>query len=198
MMLLVPKEQVYQVPFFFFVACCKHLRNACAPRKRSHNAFFLSPTVRFVSSSFRLLLLLSRARAPSSFVRGPILSRSLSQSVLPLITNCFTDYFCSPLVSGEKALFTPADPVNMVAALKGVLVKCDPPTMEVIRLLNETRDFIIEQLNEEYVLCRECVFDFLEEEVTKRLELAERQTAEQQREIRQTRQQSRQQHDQEE
>ncbi|PFH37432.1 general transcription factor IIH polypeptide 5 GTF2H5 [Besnoitia besnoiti] len=86
--------------------------------------------------------------------------------------------------------------VNMVAALKGVLVKCDPPTMEIIRLLNETRDFIIEQLNEEYVLCRECVFDFLEEEVTKRLELAERQTAELQRELRQARQQ--QQQDQEE
>ncbi|CBZ55795.1 putative REX1 DNA repair domain-containing protein [Neospora caninum Liverpool] len=78
----------------------------------------------------------------------------------------------------------------MVAALKGVLVKCDPPTMEIIRLLNETRDFIIEQLNEEYVLCRECVFDFLEEEVTKRLELAERQTAELQRELRQARQQA--------
>lgn len=38
----------------------------------------------------------------------------------------------------------------------------DPPTMEIILLLNETRDFIIEQLNEEYVLCRESVFDFLE------------------------------------
>ncbi|PHJ15926.1 general transcription factor iih polypeptide 5 gtf2h5 [Cystoisospora suis] len=81
---------------------------------------------------------------------------------------------------------------TMVAALKGVLVKCDPPTMEIILLLNETRDFIIEQLNEEYVLCRESVFEFLEEEVTKRLELAERQTAEFQREVRQSRQQQQQ------
>lgn len=52
-------------------------------------------------------------------------------------------------------------PASMLHLIR-YAVCSDAPTMEIILLLNETRDFIIEQLNEEYVLCRESVFDFLE------------------------------------
>ncbi|XP_026190667.1 general transcription and DNA repair factor IIH subunit rtf-1-like [Cyclospora cayetanensis] len=62
----------------------------------------------------------------------------------------------------------------MVVAIKGVVVQCDPPTMEILLQLNETRGFVIEVLSGEFVLCSENVCEFLEEEVTRRLELAER------------------------
>ncbi|GBE61301.1 general transcription factor IIH polypeptide 5 GTF2H5 [Babesia ovata] len=64
----------------------------------------------------------------------------------------------------------------MVSALRGILVKCDPPTMEIVRQINETRQFIIEQIDESVALCQDNVFDFLKEEVTRRLEFAERLT----------------------
>ncbi|CDJ64071.1 REX1 DNA repair domain-containing protein, putative [Eimeria necatrix] len=70
----------------------------------------------------------------------------------------------------------------MVVAIKGILVQCDPPTMEIILQLNETKNFIIEKISEEHVLCSEAVCGFLEEEVTRRLELAERPLAEMQKE----------------
>ncbi|EDO05298.1 Transcription factor TFIIH complex subunit Tfb5 family protein [Babesia bovis T2Bo] len=64
----------------------------------------------------------------------------------------------------------------MVTSMRGILVKCDPPTMEIVKQINETRHFIIEQLDESVALCQESVFDFLSEEVTRRLEFAERLT----------------------
>lgn len=62
----------------------------------------------------------------------------------------------------------------MVVAIKGIVVQCDPPTMEILLQLNESRGFVIEILSGEFVLCSESVCSFLEEEVTRRLELAER------------------------
>ncbi|KAL8274346.1 hypothetical protein Esti_001668 [Eimeria stiedai] len=62
----------------------------------------------------------------------------------------------------------------MVVAIKGIVVQCDPPTMEILLQLNESRGFVIQVLSGEFVLCSENVCDFLEEEVTRRLELAER------------------------
>lgn len=64
----------------------------------------------------------------------------------------------------------------MVSALRGILVKCDPPTMEIIRQINETKHFIIEQIDDGVALCQDSVFDFLKDEVTIRLEYAERLT----------------------
>ncbi|CDR95525.1 hypothetical protein, conserved [Babesia bigemina] len=54
--------------------------------------------------------------------------------------------------------------------------RSDPPTMEIVRQINETRQFIIEQIDESVALCQDSVFDFLKEEVTRRLEFAERLT----------------------
>ncbi|KAL8439301.1 hypothetical protein Efla_003938 [Eimeria flavescens] len=83
--------------------------------------------------------------------------------------------------------------VVVVAAAVAVAAACcfvciastpiDPPTMEILLQLNESRGFVIEVLSGEFVLCSESVCDFLEEEVTRRLELAERPLLEVQKEM---------------
>eukprot|EP00921_Rhytidocystis_pertsovi_P002754 GHVQ01004686.1.p1 GENE.GHVQ01004686.1~~GHVQ01004686.1.p1 ORF type:complete len:143 (+),score=17.96 GHVQ01004686.1:257-685(+) len=72
----------------------------------------------------------------------------------------------------------------MVVAVHGVIVECDEPTMEIIRSINEIRGFVIDWLDSTHVMCKLNVFEFLEEEVTRRLEMAERQTSELNRENR--------------
>ncbi|KYN96011.1 putative transcription factor TFIIH complex subunit Tfb5 [Plasmodium gaboni] len=62
----------------------------------------------------------------------------------------------------------------MVTAIKGVLVKCDEPTMQIILMLNEEKNFLIEKISETVCLCKENVHDFLEKEVIKQLEYSER------------------------
>lgn len=62
----------------------------------------------------------------------------------------------------------------MVTAVRGVLVKCDEPTMQIILVLNEHKNFIIEKISDTVCLCRESVYEFLEKEVIKRLEISER------------------------
>lgn len=42
------------------------------------------------------------------------------------------------------------------------LLCSDPPTMEILLQLNESRGFVIEVLSGEFVLCSETVCDFLE------------------------------------
>ncbi|UKJ89149.2 hypothetical protein MACJ_002396 [Theileria orientalis] len=61
----------------------------------------------------------------------------------------------------------------MVSALTGTLIKCDPPTMEIIKQINESKHFIIEQIDEGVALCKDPVIHFLKDEVTRRLEIAE-------------------------
>ncbi|EAN30850.2 Transcription factor TFIIH complex subunit Tfb5 family protein [Theileria parva strain Muguga] len=61
----------------------------------------------------------------------------------------------------------------MVSALTGTLLKCDPPTMEIVKQINESKHFIIEQIDEGVALCKDSVTQFLKEEVTRRLEIAE-------------------------
>eukprot|EP00922_Rhytidocystis_sp_ex-Travisia-forbesii_P031494 GHVS01046614.1.p1 GENE.GHVS01046614.1~~GHVS01046614.1.p1 ORF type:complete len:105 (-),score=30.52 GHVS01046614.1:123-437(-) len=56
--------------------------------------------------------------------------------------------------------------------------------MEILRQINEAKGFVIEWLDDTHVLCKPSVYDFLEEEVTRRLEMAERQRAEFGREVR--------------
>eukprot|EP00920_Eleutheroschizon_duboscqi_P027230 GHVT01066647.1.p1 GENE.GHVT01066647.1~~GHVT01066647.1.p1 ORF type:complete len:119 (+),score=20.51 GHVT01066647.1:917-1273(+) len=65
----------------------------------------------------------------------------------------------------------------MVVMQRGVLVTCDPATMEILLQMNTTRDFIIEKLSDMHVLAKDVVFDYLEDEVTHRLEVAERHTS---------------------
>ncbi|KOB88122.1 hypothetical protein PFDG_04535 [Plasmodium falciparum Dd2] len=62
----------------------------------------------------------------------------------------------------------------MVTAIKGVLVKCDEPTMQIIFMLNEEKNFLIEKISDTVCLCKENVHDFLEKEVIKQLEYSER------------------------
>ncbi|CDO66884.1 transcription factor TFIIH complex subunit Tfb5, putative [Plasmodium reichenowi] len=62
----------------------------------------------------------------------------------------------------------------MVTAIKGVLVKCDEPTMQIILMLNEEKNFLIEKISDTVCLCKENVHDFLEKEVIKQLEYSER------------------------
>lgn len=37
----------------------------------------------------------------------------------------------------------------------------DAPTMEIVRQINETKHFIIEQIDEGVALCQDTVYDFL-------------------------------------
>ncbi|CDU19717.1 RNA polymerase II transcription factor B subunit 5, putative [Plasmodium berghei] len=62
----------------------------------------------------------------------------------------------------------------MVTAIKGVLVKCDEPTMQIILLLNENKNFLIEKISDTVCLCKENVYDFLEKEVIRQLEYSEK------------------------
>eukprot|EP01054_Gregarina_sp_Poly1_P000203 Gregarina_sp_Poly_1__202@NODE_1047_length_5252_cov_120_237030_g727_i0_p3_GENE_NODE_1047_length_5252_cov_120_237030_g727_i0NODE_1047_length_5252_cov_120_237030_g727_i0_p3_ORF_typecomplete_len165_score17_45Tfb5/PF06331_12/2_6e13NTPase_P4/PF11602_8/0_029_NODE_1047_length_5252_cov_120_237030_g727_i030633557 len=54
---------------------------------------------------------------------------------------------------------------TMVRLFEGVLVKSTPSTMAVIEHINETKDFITYRINDELVLCKAKVKDFLEKEV---------------------------------
>ncbi|SBS88928.1 RNA polymerase II transcription factor B subunit 5, putative [Plasmodium malariae] len=62
----------------------------------------------------------------------------------------------------------------MVTAIKGVLVKCDEPTMQIIVLLNKGKNFLIEKISDTVCLCKENVYDFLDKEVIRQLEFSER------------------------
>eukprot|EP00375_Theileria_parva_P000464 XP_763133.1 hypothetical protein [Theileria parva strain Muguga] len=45
--------------------------------------------------------------------------------------------------------------------------------MEIVKQINESKHFIIEQIDEGVALCKDSVTQFLKEEVTRRLEIAE-------------------------
>ncbi|KAK1940264.1 hypothetical protein X943_000916 [Babesia divergens] len=63
-----------------------------------------------------------------------------------------------------------------MASFLWIIMCSDAPTMEIVRQINETKHFIIEQIDEGVALCQDTVYDFLKEEVTRRLEFAERLT----------------------
>ncbi|CEL94750.1 unnamed protein product [Vitrella brassicaformis CCMP3155] len=57
-----------------------------------------------------------------------------------------------------------------VKSMKGILVECDEPTMEIITRLNSERNFIIQKLDDCHVLCNENVTEFLQQEVEREVE----------------------------
>lgn len=62
----------------------------------------------------------------------------------------------------------------MVRVITGILVQCDPPTMMILDLIHQEKPFIIYRISNSDVLVKEGSEKWLDEEVTRRLELAER------------------------